>query len=204
MKEFLSKNGQKELRQKYEIALSDAWKNRNGKIDTRMVNFCLKDISVIIPMSNGTIVAIDKPRIDKDFCFGYSNCGQGMSYDECQRTHQAVSDNLAEYFKEENLRGFDSRYREFVNGASEENFHKGVHLSGKYWSQSKTNPLRNITTDAVREMEPVTAEPVTAEDIENYVEAVKFVRSEFEKKLDSYLKRYGTSKLRTWTYWVDE
>lgn len=199
MKEFLSKNGQKDLRQKYEIVLADAWKNRNGKIDTRMVNFCLKDASVIIPMSNGTLVAIDKPRIDKDFCFGYSTCGQGMSYDECQRTHQSAADNLAEYFKEENLKGFDSRYREFVNGASEENFHLSVHLTGKYWSQSEKNPLRNITTDTVKMQEPV-----TAEDIENYVEAVKFVRAEFEKKIDSYLKRYGTSKLRTWTYWVDE
>ena len=47
-------------------------------------------------------------------------------------------------------------------------------------------------------------EPITAEDLKNYAEAVKFVRDNFEKKLNSYIKRYGTKKLRTWTYWVDE
>ena len=29
-------------------------------------------------------------------------------------------------------------------------------------------------------------------------------REKFEKRLRTYLKRYGTSKLRTWTYWLDE
>ena len=35
-------------------------------------------------------------------------------------------------------------------------------------------------------------------------EAFETEIAKFEKRLDAYLKKYGTSKLRTWTYWQDE
>lgn len=199
MENFLSKDSQKQLREKYTEALKDAWTRRDGQPDNKMVEFCLKDTAVVIPMSNGTICVMPKPSMDKDFCFGYSTCGQGMSYNECQKAHSAALDDLANYFIEKNLDDFDRRYKEVTQGSNEKGFHSHYHLSGKYWSQSKDNPLRNMTMDNTE-----VQEPITAEDLKNYAEAVKFVRADFEKKLKSYIKRYGTKKLRTWTYWVDE
>ena len=35
------------------------------------------------------------------------------------------------------------------------------------------------------------------------LDALKRERSKFEKRLKAYLKRYGTSKLKVWSYWRD-
>ena len=44
----------------------------------------------------------------------------------------------------------------------------------------------------------------TEEDFQKCYTAQKQEYEKFEKRLKSYLKRYGTEKLKTWTYWADE
>ena len=41
------------------------------------------------------------------------------------------------------------------------------------------------------------------EDIKIILEAEKEERAKFEKRLKTYLKRYGLSKVKTWSYWQD-
>ena len=36
-----------------------------------------------------------------------------------------------------------------------------------------------------------------------YLAELARVRKAFRKRLDAYLKRYGTKKLHTWSYWAD-
>ena len=36
------------------------------------------------------------------------------------------------------------------------------------------------------------------------IEAWKIVGRDFRRKIDTYLKRYGLSKVQTWSYWQDE
>lgn len=36
------------------------------------------------------------------------------------------------------------------------------------------------------------------------LEACKMQRAKFEKRLQAYLKRYGLSKIKKWTYWDNE
>ena len=36
-----------------------------------------------------------------------------------------------------------------------------------------------------------------------YLAELVRVRKAFRKRLDTYLKRYGVSKLHTWSYWAD-
>lgn len=203
MENFLSKSAQKELRVKYETCLRDAWKTRKGTVDEHMVKFCLGDTAVVVPLSNGRITTIDKPRIEKDFCFGWSSCGQGSTYDECNEEISAARDNLAEYFKSENLRAFDNRYKDYIN-ADRDGEADQLNTKGHYISQSEDNPLVNLNFNN-REWPGLDkgSEPVTAEDLHNFVAAIGFVREEFAKRVDTYLKKYGTKKLRTWTYWVD-
>ena len=42
------------------------------------------------------------------------------------------------------------------------------------------------------------------EDREKLREAYRTERGEFAARLDAYLKRYGLSKVETWTYWLEE
>jgi hypothetical protein len=46
-------------------------------------------------------------------------------------------------------------------------------------------------------------EPMTVEDRQAILAGLKREREKFEKRLQTYLKRYGVSKIRTWTYWAD-
>ena len=39
---------------------------------------------------------------------------------------------------------------------------------------------------------------------EAYKQKVQGLRNEFEKRLDAYLKKYGLSKIRRWTYCADD
>ena len=43
----------------------------------------------------------------------------------------------------------------------------------------------------------------TDEEKKLILKGLKFARKCFEARLDTYLKRYGVSKLHTWTYWAD-
>ena len=43
----------------------------------------------------------------------------------------------------------------------------------------------------------------TKEDLLLIIEVYKQQIENFKKRLNTYLKRYGLSKLRTWTYLVD-
>ena len=36
------------------------------------------------------------------------------------------------------------------------------------------------------------------------VSSLESEKIKFEKRVDTYFKKYGTSKLNTWTYWKDE
>ena len=200
MENFLSKEAQKELIARYRVALEDAWtginrRTRQPQVDQHMVDFCINDTAVVVPLHDGMITVISKPRIEKDFCFGYSDCGQGPTHKEMSEEMDGARSNLAEYFIERNLEAFDRRYAELMVD-SEWN---PIVLGGKYYSQSKSNLLRSITTDHIEN-----PEPTTAEDRENFRAAVKFVREGFVKRLNAYLKRYGTSKMKTWSYWIDD
>ena len=199
---FLSKESQAALAEKHVESLNQIWSTSRRGVDTKMVNYCRKDTALLVPMDNGTFVAIPKPRMEKEFCFGYSDCGQGMTVDECNRTLDHVNNNLAEWFKDENLKRFDQTY-----GLEEMNNHEysELCLSRPYHSQDDANLLRRVTVIADRwGVTEKNYDAITEADIERYNVALAVVREKFSKQLDTYLKKYGTKKLKTWRYWVDE
>ncbi len=46
-------------------------------------------------------------------------------------------------------------------------------------------------------------EKMTDADRMAILAGMKREREKFDKRLQAYLKRYGTSKIHTWTYWAD-
>jgi hypothetical protein len=113
-----------------------------------------------------------------------------------------VNSNLAEWFKDENLKNFDKTY-----GLEEMSNHEysDLCLVRPYISQDDENLLRRVTTvvDGWGRREK-NYDTLTEADIERYKVALAAVREKFSKQLDTYLKKYGTKKLKTWRYWVDE
>ena len=41
------------------------------------------------------------------------------------------------------------------------------------------------------------------DDLKNILSVYEYEKAKFEKRLNAYLKKYGLSKLKTWSYLVD-
>ena len=186
------------LLEEYKNELSKVWKT-----DEDMISYCVKHTQSLIKLSTGQLFATELPDIKKEFCFGYSSCGQGPTWEECQQKKAEFLKNYAEHFKEENLCGFDS-YIEQLDKDS----YREPYLVSRYYRETGANI---VTVSWIGEFDfdcgHARKEDCTPlSDVDK--EAIKSVyiadKAAMEKRLDTYLKKYGTSKLRSWTYWIDD
>ena len=71
-----------------------------------------------------------------------------------------------------------------------------------WWYKSSDNPSRTyLCFSALRVEEKYTL--CADEECALILSGLKYGRMMLEKRLDSYLKKYGVKKLHTWTYWAD-
>lgn len=171
--------------------------------DKEMQDYCLKKTSNCVLTSFGGLVTFDKPKIETNFCFGYSGCGQGQSFDEANEQEadfgeeQFLTNNLADMQDALNL--FEGKEKD----SSESTKH--LYFARKY---GKSNIYSIVFLDEydvkVNAWMYNGLTKATEEDLQKCYAAQKQEYEKFEKRLKSYLKRYGTKKLHTWTYWADE
>lgn len=91
-----------------------------------------------------------------------------------------------------------SRYKELLEGRDE------VAIAKCYSDQSSViyyilDP-DYASTDGVTKL----TKEETFDLKEKYLRAVYILRAKFMKQIDSYLKRYGLTKIRKWTYCSDD
>lgn len=160
---------------------------------------------------DNNFLCFGKPTIKRSFCFGYGQ--NGISTDEdyerasereknMETSQQAFIDaNLEDlnasikkiktYIKQwidKEEKFFSSRYNKiFICKNSCD------HLAYLAWSWDYDN---------IRDKEMIIRE-ATKEDLLLIIEVYKQQIENFKKRLSTYLKRYGLSKLTTWTYLVD-
>lgn len=172
--------------------------------DQRMIDFCEKEASQVVMLTDGKIVRFTQPRIEKNFCFGYSTCGQGPSHEECEKEHSNFRDNQELWFMEENRR--KGGYDEKVNSLKD--LDNTLYLAVKYkggenmmeWTcieewEKERNPCFFMNYSP--------SENQTA-DRKILISALLEEKEKHEKRLRTWWKRYGAEKLRSWTYWLDE
>lgn len=149
-------------------------------------------------LRDGVFFEFDKPEIEKSFCFGYSSF-YGPSYEEASESCKSFSE---EDFKLRNLEKFNrtvSRYVELLEGRDE------VAIAKRYSDQACSVIYYILdpdyaTTDGVTKL----TKEETFDLKEKYLKAVYVLRAKFVKQIDSYLKRYGLTKIRKWTYCSDD
>ena len=137
------------------------------------------------------VVLFDHPKIKTEFCFR----DEGPDY-EFYKELGSDENLLRDYFIRENMD---------QNGIAEpdENTdmyivkYAGEYRPGRVYVQFCNCPeyLNLRREDTIR----------IATDTERslYLAELARVRKAFRKRLDTYLKRYGTKKLHTWSYWAD-
>lgn len=199
--ELNEKEQQERLKARYmEIICEKVWSS------PKMQEYCRKRCAYLVELSDGGIVCIEKPYIEKDFCFSYGFCGVSTAESEYaanSMAHTAATDE--NYFKERNL-------AELVSTISR--LQDCEHGKYKCYSCSYANTplLKNV--NIVRPFEAPEYRPerwlnardlklLEQEDIDRLVHGYSCVKAQLEQRLERYLKRYGLSKVNTWTFLSD-
>ena len=149
----------------------------------------MSTFSNAVILDNGMIYIFKKPTIEKDFCFGFYN---GDDYNEAQDMAEYAKNDGGAYFIRKNLEQFDN-FEDCLKDMGEGR----IFATLSYYAKSN---ICDITDYLYGHEKQYT---LTKEDIENLIEVNKSEKIKFEKRLNTYLKKYGTSKLRTWTYWKE-
>lgn len=192
-----------------------AWK------DPRMVDYCTNKVAAVAVLpTTGEIITFEKMSIETRFCFGESG------YDaEDARKMAAHARTSCDYFKEENMRAF-KQWLDNLEDARTLEGRYALTIGGRaYTGQTEDCKLRYIRLERISKViddlggsafladlpgQTVTENGsgrkyriATAEELEAITNACKQAAAAHEKKVDAYLKRYGTSKVHAWTYWRD-
>jgi hypothetical protein len=136
---------------------------------------------------------IKKPSIKNRFCFH----DEGPNYEFYKHLMEDREKRLAEYFRTENLAEFDNKIERITKG-DEYNHDKRV-----WWNPCYSDGRIELCFYCSWGTPDGDYRECTDEDKQLILKGLRYGRSLFEKRLDAYLKRYGTSKLHTWTYWAD-
>lgn len=132
---------------------------------------------------------IEKPSIKNRFCFH----DEGPDY-EFYKSLMADDKKLQGYFKSENLATFDNKISKIT---------KGEYGDKRVWKNPCYNDGRLEVCFYSSWGTPDGYTECSDDEKALILKGLKFGRELYEKRLDAYLKRYGTSKLHTWTYWAD-
>ena len=187
---------QQELKEVLKNALSEVWSEK-------MLDYCMKESDYIVELENGEIISIDKPRIKKDFCFGHGYCGITTQEDEDRADNMvAHARTSTDYFLEQNLKGINQSIEAFQKVADGK---QHAFLNIKYTGQSENNPLKRVMWCRGYEAEDYKAKynELSQEGARRIVEGYKEVRNQFVKRLNTYLKKYGLTKVNAWSYLSD-
>lgn len=172
--------------------------------NSNMIEYCTNKDILGIQFKSG-LLTIEKPDIETSFCFGYGYCGMSTieDYEDASNMAQHAKTN-EQYFIDENLKDYNERISN-LKECLESDFEKVVFQS-KY---IKTSNLINYTIANQWEIdnEPYRFNNIvsiaTDEEINAIIEMLEQAKALFEKRLNAYLKRYGLSKIRSWTYLSD-
>ena len=166
----------------------------------------------------------DKPSIETRFCFGYGLNGvsTGDDYEAASDMRDYANTN-EKYFLNENLEALNHNietmkaminpdkyeYCEKMYKQTNEWFYHKLQYTRKiYLCKNNDNTCYLFNDEGRIEDENrlrycTILKELTTEDFEKILKVYEQQKENFVKRLQTYLKKYGLSKLHTWTYLVD-
>lgn len=163
--------------------------------DKRMNDYIIKSTSEVIKTSQGVLISFDKPTIETRFCFGHGYCGISTEEDTKRAFDNAENARTNEqYFLQENLKGINQKIEAVKNAEKVYVINYNHRKNCGYYKTDEEFRHWNDTPEGIE---------ATKEDVELIVKTLENEKAKFEKRLNTYLKRYGLSKIHSWTYLVD-
>ena len=185
-----------ELKAMYMSEIAKAWS------DKRMLDYFDKEVSSIVELSDGKLMSFSKRKIETDFCFGY---GFTNTYDNARDTADFARQS-EEYFTEKNLDKYDQEINWLTDAiqfdcqvyAYRVNYYSAKEpLNLWRWITLSEHQLQEIKHDTERYKD---LQLISIGDANLIINSIKQERTKMEKRVKTYLKKYGLSKIRTWTY----
>lgn len=178
----------KELKQEFiNEVVSKVFKN-----SIEMRKYFKKEISNVLKTNQGFLIGFYKPRIEKRFCFSYNEHVKG----DFERA-QNMCNIEKNYFIENNLKEIESNFKKNIES-------KKLFMFNNY---KESNIVVNIVNEEYVKKFPRGVEKGTTPyielsnlDKEKYLNMQKEEIDKFKKRLNTYLKKYGVSKVKSWTY----
>ncbi len=158
-----------------------------------------KSKDIVIKLTDGFIL-VEQPKIEKNFCFGYSDSAYNNDSLNNASRCAATARTSEDYFIQENLEHFN---RQIESVKEHRNWWYISNLYIDYANKGdKIKYFKNYRY--VQEWQKLEHDrKATDDEINLYIEALEMAKSVLLKRLQTYLKKYGLSKVRSWTYWQD-
>lgn len=147
-----------------------------------------KEVGYVVELSDGSLFRISKPSIEKRFCYA----DHLENAFDC--VHKIRTD--PEFFISENLRKECDRT---INDLKED--WRDLWVQNASYPLNQESRLKSVVPGCRANYEH--ARPLSSEDRKRIIEVYRIVRADFEKRLRSYVKRYGLKSVHAWTYWAD-
>ena len=173
---------------------------KHVKGDESYFKYFKNKTAAIVRLECGKLAYIDKPSINTAFCYA-----EGGQYGTMENALSCcdIAEKDQKHFRDSNMKDILSKINE-VKSMKREG--REVFL---YFFETKNSGFGEIYSLTYYDIERnffnlKNAVKLTPSDREQYLSALESVRDSFRKRIDTYLKRYGLSKVRAWTYYGDE
>lgn len=203
---------------KNEFIQKECEKERNPE---KWAKFLNKHYSYVAKIDN-YYLAIEKEEIKKSFCFGHGQNGKTTTEETHNACDMAQHARTSErYFLNENLQGINQKilnlkYFLLESEEEKEEYYKNhrndlnysiqfekVYLQKTYTNKADFNSLSASDFERCSWLKNNIIRELTKDEIKKIVEMLEKEKLDFTKRLNTYLKRYGLSKIKSWTYLVD-
>ncbi len=158
-----------------------------------------KTIFKVVSLKDGRLVKFEKPKLQTTFCFPYDEYLQG-SIENTNRACEAVRSDY-EVFLQQNLRHIESKIEDLekvLKHYEDENEFAWV-------GQANNKEVSFVVVGPEKEIKEYYKHgmiKLNKEDTESILNVWKEMLGYLKKRCAAYWKRYGGSKVRTWTYSV--
>lgn len=167
--------------------------------DLRMVAYECKH-STPYMINESEFIAIARREIKTRFCFGYSTDYSGHEYEDAENLREKCA-NSVQYFRRKNMEELAGLIEHLKDGSRKA--YKYIYYQQGERQMKIFMPYNRDAYERQKLATPEIAE-LTGNERAAVIAGYENEQSKLNKRLDTYLKRYGLSKLRTWTYWRDE
>lgn len=165
----------------------------------RMVAYECKNFTPYM-INDSEYIAIKKPEIKTRFCFGYNTDYSGHEEEDAEKLREKCANSVL-YFRRKNTEELAGLVERLKDGSRKA--YKFIYYQDGEKQMKVCLPYNRDAYEQQKRMTPEITE-LTADERAAAVAAYENELKKLNKRLDAYLKRYGLSKLKTWTYWRDE